>query len=166
MRRLTLKLVVAALTFSLGLSSYVLFHQHEHVTSSTEVEARKLTLAFYEAANENDLETLDSIIADDCTFTINRNFLVDDKPYTIGKAEALARFTKPIKFTSFVSYAGEYEDKVEVLGVLIPQVGQPRDTIYGFKHIYANRQGHLQLVSAELTGQDCSRKDNSGLRPM
>jgi hypothetical protein len=159
MKRIALRLTVAILTLAVGVTSVFVLHRLYLRVKADRVkaEAIKLTNQFHEAAMKGDANTLDKLLADDFKGIGHTNMSL----YTISKAEQLAatkavgNSSEPKTGSITVTDANAREDGANIVvegDATIRENGES-DTRH-FIYIFAERQGHLRLISSEYKDRD------------
>ena len=158
MKRLHLHLLVALLTFTLGLTSPALVsHVRERISHRrAEAAAVKLTYRFHQALNEQDVKFLGEVLADNFTLTIGDGKMTE----TVVKGNWVAALAKTRSaesrdtITTAQVSARAVQGKVLVEGefkINDKRLDQPAIEIAAhFRHEYAARRGRLQLVATEI----------------
>ncbi len=158
MKRLPLlrvRVAVLVLLTALGCARF----RRGHVTTDLEGKATNHTYKFYEAIERHDRKAFESLVPNNCVFTVDPNFKASDKPIVMNRADAIRQFDEAAQAFSISvvnTLARADESRVTVNGDLLVRYAgdKPADLSYHFNHVYTKVGDSLQLSAVEISGQD------------
>lgn len=151
MKYYTMRLLTAALTFIVGVTSATLVHSPRHGTASddgTTEEILQIEKEYYGAHINRDIETLDRLLADDFTAfrgrvrKSQRLALVANPDFTISAITVKAADVQFEGDVAWVNGTAKMSSRFQAREYTSPD--------YQFTRRYEKREGRWQIVSLEV----------------